>query len=420
MNRRQALKLGALGGAWSLAQQFRLNADQPLADRSGRSAILVFLKGGPSHLDMFDMKPEAPSEIRGEFSPISTKIPGVQICEHMPKLARCADQYAILRGVTHNLAAHNLGTEYVFTGNRPGPLLKHPSFGAVVSKELSVAPDVPPFVSIDREPVGPGYLGVRYGPLNTGDKPNPYRPFNVRGLTFDDGLAVSDLTRRRRLSEDLDQAFRGYEDGQVQALDAFSQKAYDIIRSPLTRKAFDLDSERPEVRSRFGSHETGLSMLLACRLVEAGVRFVTVNIDEWDTHQQNFSELKRNLLPRFDGALSAMFQTLQERGLLKETAILVTGEFGRTPKINATAGRDHWPQAMFSLMAGAEVRGGQVIGASDANGMGPESEGFSPDDVAATFYRNIGIDPQSENHTETGRPIQLVRNGRAISRVFTG
>ena len=211
------------------------------------------------------MKPDAPAEYRGEFRPIKTNAPGVEICEHLPLLAKCAHRYAVLRGISHNLAAHNLGTEYLLTGNRPGPLLKHPVFGSVVSKELPASPDVPPFVAIDREPGGPGYLGVRYGPLNTGEKPHPNRPFNVRGVTFDDGLGISNLMRRHGLARDLDTAFRGLEqyDDQVSALDQFSRQAYQIITSPRTREAFDLSKESEPTLQRYGQHETGRSLLLA-------------------------------------------------------------------------------------------------------------------------------------------------------------
>ena len=422
--RRHFLKIGTLGAGLSLSQFLRLRATagESSQKRYGRSAILVFLKGGPSHLDTFDMKPDAPAEYRGEFRPIKTSVPGLEICEHLPLLAKCAHRYALVRGISHNLAAHNLGTEYLLTGNRPSPLVKHPVFGSVVSKELPAPPDVPPFVAIDREPGGPGYLGVRYGPLNTGEKPHPNRPFNVRGVTFDDGLGITNLVRRHALAKDLDTAFSGLEryDDQVAALDQFSQQAYQIITSARTREAFDLSNEAEKTLARYGEHETGRSLLLASRLIEAGVRFVTVVVDGWDTHQGNFTSLKRQLLPRLDQGLSALYQNLESKGMLESTAVLVTGEFGRTPKVNGNAGRDHWPRAMFSLMAGGNVLGGHVAGASDAKGEEPNGDGFTPDDVAASFYHNIGISPSTEYATNTGRPIQLVRDGKVISRIFSG
>lgn len=429
MRRRQFLKVGALGAGLTLGEYLRLThakaanaANAADAATDTRSAILVFLKGGPSHLDTFDLKPGAPAEYRGEFNPMRTNVPGVEICENLPKLARCADQYALVRGITHNLADHGLGSTYLLTGNRPGSLVKYPTYGSVVSRELSASPDLPAFVSIDEPLDGPGFLGVQHSALATGDKPQAHRPFNVRGVTLGDGLSLSQLENRQQLSRDLDTLFHGHEklNDEIVALDEFSEKAHRILSSARARKAFDLAAEPVSVASRFGEHETGQSLLLACRLIEAGVRFVTVIVDDWDTHQQNFQVLKRNLLPRFDEGLSAMFGTLREKGLLDSTAVMVTGEFGRTPKINGTAGRDHWPRAMFSLMAGGAVRGGQVLGASDATGSEPAEGGWSPDDLAASFYHNIGINPRKEYQTAAGRPIQLVRDGEVIQDLFGG
>lgn len=422
LHRRRFLKVGALGAGLTLSQYFRL-ANAGAADAATqRSAILVFLQGGPSHQDTFDLKPDAPSEYRGEFNPIKTNVPGVEICEHLPKLARCADHYAIVRGITHNLADHGLGSTYLLTGNRPGPLIKYPTYGSVVSKEFPAAPDLPAFVSIDEPLDGPGFLGIQHSALATGDRPRPDRPFSVRGVTLGDGMDITQLENRQQLSSDLDTLFRGHEklSDEVAAIDEFAGKAHRILSSSSTRKAFDLSGEPASIAGRFGTHETGQSLLLACRLIEAGVRFVTVIIGNWDTHQQNFATLKRTLLPQFDQGLAAMFTTLGDKGLLDSTAVMVTGEFGRTPKINGTAGRDHWPRAMFSLMAGGAVRGGQVLGASDATASEPAEGGWSPDDVAASFYRNIGINPHKEYHIDTGRPVQLIRDGEPIDALFTG
>lgn len=422
MHRRQFLRVGALGAGLTLSQLLRLQSAGATDPSKARSAILVFLKGGPSHQDMFDLKPGSPSEYRGEFKPIKTNVSGVEICEHLPNLARCADRYAIVRGISHNLADHGLGSTYLLTGNRPGSLVKYPTFGSVVSKELPVTPDLPAFVSIDEPLDGPGFLGIQHSALATGDRPRADRPFSVRGVTLGNDISLSQLENRQQLSRDLDTLFHGHEklSNELVALDAFADKARRILSSASARKAFDLSSAPEAISRRFGAHETGQSLLLACRLIEAGVRFVTVIVDNWDTHQQNFSQLKRNLLPQFDQGLSALFSTLQDKGLLDSTAVLVTGEFGRTPKINATAGRDHWPRAMFALMAGGDVQGGQVLGATDATASEPADGGWTPDDVAASFYRNIGIDPHKEYHIDTGRPIQLIRNGRPIDRLFTG
>jgi hypothetical protein len=414
MRRRDVLAVGALGGAWSLARHLRAEATTPVAH--GRSGILVFLAGGPSHQDTFDLKPDAPAEYRGEFKPIATRAPGVEICEHLPKLARAADRYCLVRGVTHNLADHGLGTKYLLTGNRPAPLVPYPTFGAAVGKELPAPHDVPPFVAVPEDPVGPGFLGSRFGALATGERPNAYRPFSVRGISVSDSLTIDRLGRRRALADDLDTAFRGFDelDDEVVGLDRFAQQAHEIIVSPRARTAFDLEQEPRAILDRFGNDETGRTFLAACRLIEAGVRFVTISIDGWDTHQNNFRELKTKLLPSLDRSLTALLDTLRERGLDESTTTLVTGEFGRTPKVNGNAGRDHWARAMFCLFAGGGVKGGQVLGASDDKAAEPADKGFSPDDVAATFYRRMGIDPSLEYHTPGGRPITLVRDGRDL------
>jgi hypothetical protein len=421
--RRTALKVGALGAGLSLSQFLRLSHAFPAAGQMrdfGRSGILVFLQGGPSHQDMFDLKPEAPAEYRGQFNPIRTNVPGLEICEHLPKLATIADKYAVVRGLSHNLSDHGLGTKYVATGNRPSPLMRFPEFGSVASRELPAAADLPAYVAIDRALEGPGYLGVQHGPLATGEHPRPGRPFSVRGITLDDGLSIDQFRSRRKLATDLDTVFRGYEalDDEVRGLDRFAQQAYDIISSPRSREAFDLTRESSATLQQFGTHEHSHSYLLACRLIEAGVRFVTVIVDGWDTHNANFDALKKQLLPSLDQNLTAMLGTLGDKGLLDTTSILVTGEFGRTPKVNGNAGRDHWARAMFALLAGGGIQGGTVVGASDDKAAEPAGKGYSPDDLAATFFRSLGIDPATEYHTDSGRPITLVRDGTPIAAVL--
>ena len=416
MNRRESLRVGALGGALSLGQFLQLRDGRAETVGQQRSAILVFLRGGPSHLDTFDPKPDAPREYRGEFKPISTNVPGIQVCEHLPQTAQLADKFAIVRGLTHNLADHGIGTRYVATGNRPLPTIDYPEFGSVVSRQFKVAQDLPAFVSIERSLHGPGYLGPQYASLDTGERPRAGGAFNVRGVTLGNGLSLSQLGRRQNLAADLDSLFASVEsnDPELTALNEFDRKAYSILSSARTRKAFDLSAEARSIAGRFGPNEAGQSLLLALRLIEAGVRFVTVIVDGWDTHQQNFRELRRRLLPSFDRSFAAFLRTLADKGLQDSTAVMVTGEFGRTPKVNSTAGRDHWPRAMFALMTGGQVNCGQVLGASDAKGTGPAEGGWTPDDLAASFYRNIGIDPRMEFNSRTGRPITLIRDGRPI------
>jgi hypothetical protein len=323
------------------------------------------------------------------------------------------------------LAAHALGTQYVNTGTRPLPSLEYPGYGAVVARETEqINPsDLPPFVSIARTAQTPGFLGVKYAPLDTGGTPRAGQPFSVRGISLDGGLTVSDVQRRQQLLHDLDVTFRGFEEEHqlLDGLDQFSQQSHAIITSPRSRAAFDISRESPTFAKPFGEETFGVSCLLACRLIESGVRFVTLSLGGWDTHQDNFTRLRERLLPAFDTGLPALLNGLQQKGLLESTAVFVTGEFGRTPKINsrsAEGGRDHYPRCMFMLMAGGGIRGGQVVGRSDDRATQPADEGFTPDDAAATFYHNLGIDFTQEYHTATGRPITIVRDGQVIRELF--
>lgn len=422
VRRRNFLKAGALGAAGlSLADYLRLaEAGQVRPQAKAKAGILLYLNGGPSHMDTFDLKPESPEELRGEFRPIQTSVPGIEICEHLPKLARCADKYAILRGVSHALAAHEFGRAYLTTGNAPLASLTFPGYGSVVSKEMPGQADLPSYVAIPNTPEQAGYLGVQYTALSTGATPRAGQPFTVRGISLASGVTANQVSKRRQLLESLDQTFRGYDeqDGLLEGLDRFSQQAYEIISSPRSREAFDTSRETAEIAKPFGEHPLGQSCLLASRLIEAGVKFVSINYGGWDTHRDNFVNLKNRLLPELDQGLSALLATLELKGLLGSTALMVAGEFGRTPKINQTAGRDHWPRAMFTLLAGGGVRGGQVLGASDEKGMVPAGDGFSPDDVAASFYYNLGIDHTKEYHEATGRPITIVRHGEVIRKLF--
>jgi hypothetical protein len=420
--RRDFLKVGVLGTAGlSLSGYLRMASAGEVGKGTATSAIFINLGGGPSHMDTFDLKPNSPKEVRGEFNPIETNVPGVEICEHLPKLARCADKFAILRGVSHSLAAHEFGTKYMNTGNRPIPSLEFPGYGAVVSKELPAAPDIPPFVAIPNTPQVAGYLGVKYAPFSTTSTPRGGVPFSVRGITLGRGITVEEIEKRHRLLNDLDSAFRGFEKDSdlVGGLDRFSQQAYDIISSPRSRKAFDISQESKEISGLFKDNPFSQSCLLASRLVESGVRFVSVSMGGWDTHADNFTKLKTTNLPTLDDGLAGLFNALDRKGLLETTAVFVTGEFGRTPKINPRGGRDHYPRAMCVLLGGGGIRGGQVVGASDEKAMGPASgDGISPDDVAATFYHTLGIDFHKEYRTNTGRPVAITRYGNVIKELL--
>jgi hypothetical protein len=421
VNRRDFLKVGALAGiGMSLSNYFALAEAGEIAPAKGKAAIFVRLAGGPSHMDTFDLKPDAPSEVRGEFKPISTNVPGIQISEHLPKLAQCADKYAILRGVSHTLAAHELGTQYMNSGNRPLPSLQFPTYGAVVSKELGCSPDMPSFVAVPNSAGdSSGYLGVEYGPLETGATPQPGQPVKIRGLTLN-GVTLEEIDRRQNLLKRYDTAFGSLaaEDRVLAGMDQFGQKAYAMMRSGKARDAFDLSHESTNISSLFGPDGFSQSCMLATRLVESGVRFVTVSLGGWDTHSDNFNALKTKVLPSFDAGLSGLFMALAAKGLLESTSVFVTGEFGRTPKINKSSGRDHYPRSMFCLLGGGGIKGGQVVGESDAKAEQPKDKAITPDDVAATFYKSLGIDPTKEYKTPGGRPVMIVRYGNVMKELI--
>lgn len=422
MNRRDAIKVGVLGSAIGLTTSNFLrmaDAGEVSAKAKSKSAIFIELPGGPSHMDTFDLKPNAPSEFRGKFNPIKTNVPGIEICEHLPKLAQCADKFAIMRGVSHSLGAHPLGQQFIFTGNRPNPSLDYPGYGSVVAREMPSVPDLPTYVSIPKTKIGPGHLGVKYASLQTNAVPRSGQPFNVRGISLGNGISLEEIERRQGLLKDLDTAFDSIKskDDLLSGLDKFSQKAFDMITSRRARAAFDISKEAPSFAKLFGEDDFSQSCLLASRLVESGVKFVTVSLGGWDTHSDNFTKLSTNLLPKLDAGLAGLFNGLEAKGLLESTTVYVSGEFGRTPKINtrsAEGGRDHYPRCMFMLMGGGPVKGGQVIGESDEKAAGPKNDLIKPEDVAASFFRTLGIDHRKEYQTSIGRPISVVRDGELL------
>jgi uncharacterized protein (DUF1501 family) len=291
----------------------------------------------------------------------------------------------------------------------------------VISKEMQSTPELPPFVAIPNQGNYPtGYLGVEYGPFETGGSPQAGKAMEIRGLTLKNGVTLEDVDRRANMLARYDAAFGDYahEDKILSGMDQFGQKAFAMMRSEKARQAFDTTKESMAITGLFGKDQFSQSCLLATRLVESGVRFVTVNLGGWDTHSDNFKTLKTKNLPTLDAGLSGLFLALEAKGMLESTSVFVTGEFGRTPKINQRGGRDHYPRAMFCLLAGGGIKGGQVIGESDAKGEGPKDKAITPDDVAATFYHSLGIDPRKEYHTPTGRPVMIVRYGTPIKELI--
>jgi hypothetical protein len=425
VDRRQWLKAGLLGGlGLSLADVLRAEATAGGDDAPrGKCAIFIFLDGGQSQMDSWDPKPDG-GDAAGEFKPIATNLPGLQVCEHMPKLAQQADKYAVLRGVADAIPVHGRGMSFVRSGNRPRSSITYPDIGSVVAKEHAAPAGVPPFVSLPTRLTNstietPGYLGIAYRSFAVREDPNAEN-FTVRALSTPVGAAAQRTTSRAALLEQLDTAYRGLDlaDQSLAGMDRFYQQAFDILRSAHTREAFDLAKEATETRDRYGRTSLGQACLLARRLVEAGVRCVTIDYGGWDTHQRNFTQMKDELLPTWDTALAALLDDLHQRGLLGSTLVWSTGEMGRTPEINKDAGRDHWGKAMSMMLAGGGVKPAQVLGVTDQRGAEVTAGACKPEDVAATVLQLLGIDPKLEYATASGRPITLVRDGNPIRELF--
>jgi hypothetical protein len=436
--RRDFLKIGAAGiFGLSLPQLLQLeaqaNASGQSRQRRADSVILVWLAGGPATIDMWDLRPDAPSEIRGEFRQIPTNVDGIQICEHLPRMAQVMDKCTVVRSLAHSIPAHGPATVYMTTGNKPTPALQYPSLGSLAARLLSPSPGVPANVTFSelRNGVagGAGYLGTAYNPFivegagaaRGAGRTQTASTLRVRGIQLPTGFTLEQLDNRDRLLQSFDRSFSAIDRNAdlVDGLDAFHRQALEILRSDRTRNAFSLDQEPETLRNRYGANSFGTSALAARRLVEAGVRFVTITIGGWDTHGQNFNALKTRQLPQLDQTLSALIEDLSGRGMLDRTMVYCAGEFGRTPRINRNAGRDHWARSMACVLAGGNFRRGYVHGTTDREGMAPANDPCTPDDVAATLFHNLGLDPLQELQTPTGRPIQLFREGRIVQRLLS-
>jgi uncharacterized protein (DUF1501 family) len=419
--RRRLLQAGFLGGlGLSLADYLRMASASTLRPKAD-ACIFVHLKGGPSHLDTLDMKSEAPVDERGEFQRIQTVIPGYEVCEHLPRLATLIDRFTLIRGISHAAGAHPLANEYLFTGNRPSPAVVYPAMGSVSAKELQTPNAIPPFVAVPNSDMSAGFLGVGYGSFKTTSVPKSGQPFEVRGLAVANGLTIGKIKSRNELLRDLDQTFRTAEANSpvLDGLDQFAKKANEMILSDRARLAFDVSHESPAVLKLFEKDDTSQALLLAGRLVEHGVRFVTVTHDGWDTHLDNFANHKNKLLPPFDAGITSLVRMLELKGLLDRVLIVATGEFGRTPTINKQAGRDHWPRTMWTLVAGGGAKQNFFLGATDKKGHTPTDDTkLKPDDLAATIYHALGIDSRTEYFTSSGRPVLLVPEGNVLWDLF--
>lgn len=423
-HRRDFLKVGVLGFLGLGLTEYLSMSSASAAGLDGgtaTSAVLVWLGGGPSHLDTWDPKPNAPSEIRGVFNPINTKTNGIQISEHLPLLAGQMDKMTLIRSMTSPEGAHERGTHYMMTGFEPLPGFGVPSYGSVASKFLSPRSALPPYIAIP-SPVtygGAGFLGAALDPFSPGGDPNN-KNFRVRDLELPPGMTVERMDRRRTLRESVDGLFSRFEKGSDRArtVNSFYQRAYGLLSSREARAAFDLKTETDATRDAYGRSQLGQGLLLARRLVEGGVRFVTVQGGGWDTHTNGFNALKNNVLPNFDRALATFLNDLESRGLLKKTLVIVMGEFGRTPKVNRDGGRDHYPRCFSVALAGGGIKGGNVVGASDARGAEPAERPVKPEDLSATIYQCLGIDYTQSLASPEGVRVTLSRGGRPVEQAL--
>ncbi len=432
--RRTVLQVGALGAlGLTLPGLLRGRAALGAPFARAESCVVVFLNGGPSHLDMWDMKPDAPAEVRGEFRPIATPADGVQLSEHLPRLARLAREFALIRSAHHQVSnAHAAAVYLALTGEDRGDATvaigaaqnDSPAIGSVVSRIFPPRRAMAPYVSLPyrtKEGAGGppqpgvygGWMGQQFDPFFILKDPNA-PDFSIPEVTLTPEVPLRRVGQRRGLlhavNAELDMVQR---DGSLTALDTFQQRALALISSPNTRDAFDLNRETPVTRERYGRNIYGQSLLLSRRLVEAGCRMVTLSWAPdanatWDTHGSNFTRLKETLLPQLDAGLGSLLHDLKERGMLEKTLVVCLGEFGRTPKINKAAGRDHWPGCYGLLLAGGGVRGGAVLGRSDEIGAFPAENPVTPQDIIATIYTLLGISPETEFRDRLDRPLKIL------------
>lgn len=432
VSRRSCLQLGLagfLGAGFTDLLQLRATAGEtsnPAA--KAKSCILVWLDGGPTHYETFDPKPDAPHEVRGEFNAIDTKVAGILFSEHMTRLAGLADKFAIIRSIRHEQGNHGAGNHYMMTGAPPripvgcGAFVSyHPSMGAVASYVRGNQDGLPGYFSIPSmtRSGGPNFLGAQHAPFVVPDDPNSGH-FRVRDVALPQAIAQDRFSHRRELRTQVDRLPRIPDKSAadpVVTLDEYYRQGYDLVASPQAQNAFDIHSETPEVRDRYGRNSFGQRVLLARRLVEAGVPFITLNEGGWDHHTNLFTTLK-DRLPKFENSIATLIEDLSERGLLDSTLVVVLGEFGRTPKINKDAGRDHWSNAMSVMMAGAGTPGGVVVGATDRAGYSAVDRVLSPENFVSTVYTKLGINPDQILYTPLGRPAHLVSDPMPIRELM--
>jgi uncharacterized protein (DUF1501 family) len=434
MNRRAFLKVGTLSAlGLSLAQYAGLRQAQAATPARAKSVLLIYTMGGISHHDSFDPKPEAPAEIRGEFSTVSTRVPGVRFSEHVPRLAGMADRFALIRSMQHQETDHGVGAYYMLRGYPQAESgldlfqkkRAHPTTGAHVYRLLGSRDGLPAYIVVPgtthtarMDHYTAGWMGRAFDPFILGADPNQ-PAFDVPGLSPRAEIPAPRLGQRASLSRQMDRQSRLLESSPgAQSMGTSYERAFQVLSARSTRAAFDIRQEPDRVRDAYGRTRLGQSCLLARRLVEAEVPFVTVDDDGWDHHSQVFQGLRQRL-PELDRCLPALLTDLEERGLLGTTLVMLLTDFGRTPRVNQNAGRDHWPGVFSVILAGAGIRGGQVIGASDASGALPKEGPITPKDLAATLYSFLGINPFQEYHSRDGRPFRVLDTGQVIPQLVS-
>jgi len=444
ISRRSFVQIGAAGmasvGLPAILQAKEASAQRGIA-RKDTAVILVWLDGGPSHMDLYDLKPEAPAEYRGIWQPIPTNVAGIEISELFPRQAQVADKFSIVRSLHHNNGDHFAGGHIILT-SRSGAsgadqAGKYPSIGSIAARSLGPRkPGMPAYVavpyaaSIGLRPgyFGANYLGREHNPFETDGDPNSDN-FKVQNLNLAGEMTLSRLESRRSLFQDFDRMRRDVDaSGAVEAMNRFQQDAYQLVSSEAARNAFDMTKENPQLREQYGRHSWGQSMLLARRLVEAGCTFVTVHLGGWDHHWDLKSGME-NYLPRVDAGMATLFQDLSDRGLLDRTLVVLCGEFSRTPRMNnggnggpplskGTPGRDHWGNAMFCLLGGGGIRGGQIVGSTNRLGEAPKDRPVTAGDLHATIYHVLGVDPHASFLNHSGRPVPAIDSGEVIHELL--
>ena len=421
LNRRDFLTVGSvaglglhLGDFFAVRQAMADQKNYDFVEPTAQSVIHIFLPGGIAAQESFDPKPYAPIEYRGELKSIPTNLEGVVFSELLPQTAQIADRLTVIRSMSHGEAAHERGKHNMFTGYRPSPAIVYPSMGSVISHEYGPRKNLPPYVCIPNQPnpyAGTGYLSSSFAPFSLGADPAS-KGFKVRDLSLPSGVDETRFARRQTALEAVNDYFTQKEKSDsVGAMDTFYERAFSLIQSKEAREAFNIDAEEAKLRDEYGRNAAGQRMLMARRLVEAGVRFVTLTYGGWD-HHQRITQGIRNQLPVFDQAFARLIRDLEDRGLLETTLVMVTSEFGRTPKINKDAGRDHWPKVFSTVFAGGGFKRGCIYGASNATATEPDKDPIGPQDLATTVYRCLGIIADKELMAPGGRPIEIVKGGK--------